>query len=1004
MKTNLFHKNRIFIFLPSVFIITAAILFLLFFHFPTTQAATQNVTNLNDSGAGSFRQALADAADGDTISFNESLSGTIALNSALQISTNNLIIDGNNIYINEGSAAAGSIDCIEIPATGVSLSNFIIDSCGNDGIKITGSSNSITGNTISDTGGDGISVSSSDGNTISENTIYSANGNGINLGGSSSNTISSNTIGGEGIGNGGSGISLADGSSSNTIEQNIISYNSSTGVYITSTTSIYNKITQNVITRQNPNILLENGGNENLSVPTVNSALVNSEELIITGTTPEENCSVEFFASTVENDAQVYIGGVLSNDTSFDTTLSGDYTSYQYLITSVTDSDNNTSGFAAVELEELEEDNTPPTISAPQVDGSYTSATVTWTTNEEANSVVEYGKTNKLPQTKSSANLVTEHSIILTDLDDNTKYFFQVRSTDASGNESISELETFVTEEYALVSSPKEGDVIYDNQVTFKGAEENGDNVKVNLLVDGEIQNDITRTDVNGSYDITSNKLSYDGHQGRTKLTNQDGDAKRSKLISFITASANTANGFRIYQDKSDRPLGESNVTHNQKPYFDGVAPAGTVRLYIDDQKKGEDTTTASKLNYKIELGADLSYGKHTARTKVFNNKGEQIWSSDEFNFVIYKPYSAVTVGEIVDNRYLIFYIPSGGFYEAFLDGQSIAQNTAENHASGTASIRLDLGNYRDNQKHQIRIESAKQDKMPRTKATTNITLTKPTVPRTPTPTPTPEQPEEEVQEPDLPSEDPLEEGSPDEDVVEEETEIIENNLEDIAEITPKPPAYPPLTSPETDLTSTEKIELQDSLAEDMTSKTKIDIILDDSTIPQEITPEGIQITVPKILDLTTIWQRLIGREAGRREGDLVFQGQIDIPEKLKGQKVFVVLTLYSDPIVRIAEADENGVWKISVPVNALPPGEHTAFLGTEVNGVQSEQVEIARLVIQEEEKLSNTTIFFLINVGIAIFALLLAIFLQLRKNRKNQQEPPAPPPVEPEQKQLFPQ
>ncbi len=58
-------------------------------------AATLTVVNTNDSGAGSLRQAIADAAPGDTIDFNTGLSGqTITLTTGELLITKNLTITG----------------------------------------------------------------------------------------------------------------------------------------------------------------------------------------------------------------------------------------------------------------------------------------------------------------------------------------------------------------------------------------------------------------------------------------------------------------------------------------------------------------------------------------------------------------------------------------------------------------------------------------------------------------------------------------------------------------------------------------------------------------------------------------------------------------------------------------------------------------------------------------------------------------------------------------------
>jgi len=83
--------------------------------------ATLTVTNTNDSGAGSLRQAIADAASGDTISFNLSgcpctitlTSGELVINKNLTIigpGASQLTISGNNasrlFFINPGAPGA----------------------------------------------------------------------------------------------------------------------------------------------------------------------------------------------------------------------------------------------------------------------------------------------------------------------------------------------------------------------------------------------------------------------------------------------------------------------------------------------------------------------------------------------------------------------------------------------------------------------------------------------------------------------------------------------------------------------------------------------------------------------------------------------------------------------------------------------------------------------------------------------------------------------------------
>ena len=66
-----------------------------------------------------------------------------------------------------------------------------------------------------------------------------------------------------------------------------------------------------------------------------------------------------------------------------------------------------------------------------------TSATVTWTTDEAADSVVNYGTTTALGSTESDSALVTDHAVGLTNLAPSTLYYYEVSSTNAGGNTTV---------------------------------------------------------------------------------------------------------------------------------------------------------------------------------------------------------------------------------------------------------------------------------------------------------------------------------------------------------------------------------------------------------------------------------------------------------------------------------------------------------------------------------------------------------------------------------------
>jgi Family of unknown function (DUF5719) len=246
-------------------------------------AVTYNVTNINDSGLGSLRQAINDANTNlglDYIHFNIAGSHTIRPYSALPTVTDPVVIDGTTdphfagkplVEIN--GQGAGDSNGLYITAGGSTVRGLVINRFQKAGVRLEGNgANNIRGNylgtSVSGTtgygnGDYGLALSSSSGNVIGQasgsgRNLISGNGvDGIFMSNSKSNLIQGNYIGTDvtgkvALGNGGHGILADYGSNSNTIggtssgARNVISGNADNGVYIRYSSSS-NKVQGNYI-------------------------------------------------------------------------------------------------------------------------------------------------------------------------------------------------------------------------------------------------------------------------------------------------------------------------------------------------------------------------------------------------------------------------------------------------------------------------------------------------------------------------------------------------------------------------------------------------------------------------------------------------------------------------------------------------------------------------------------------------------------------------------------
>jgi uncharacterized repeat protein (TIGR01451 family) len=368
------------------------------------------VTNTNDSGPGSLRQAIIDAnnnPDPDTINFNIPGAGphTIILASALDPITSPLTINGASqpgfagtpvIELN-GISAGPAADGLNIAAGNSVVRGLVINRFSGNGIALASNSNIVEGNFIgTNTGGafalpnslDGVFISGASntvgGTTVAARNLISGNRNGVQLFGAAAtanalrgNFIGPDVSGAAAIGNTLNGVLIDSSSSSNAVGSvaantgNTIAFNGGSGVAVAS--GIGNGILSNSIFSNtvlgidlgNNGITANDasdadvGANTLQNFPVLAAASSSGGSTTVEGTlnsTPNTVFRLEFFSNTSCNplgngEGRTLIGAASvttdgAGNVSFAVTFPVPVTPGQVITATATNPGNNTSEFS----------------------------------------------------------------------------------------------------------------------------------------------------------------------------------------------------------------------------------------------------------------------------------------------------------------------------------------------------------------------------------------------------------------------------------------------------------------------------------------------------------------------------------------------------------------------------------------------------------------------------------------------------------------------------------
>lgn len=297
-------------------------------------------------------------------------------------------------------------------------------------------------------------------------------------------------------------------------------------------------------------------------------------------------------------------------------------------------------------------DTTPPVISAVDATAiGQSAATINWTTDEPADTQVEYGTTASYGTvTIPNTSLSTGHSATLNGLAASTIYHYHVKSKDASGNLATSPDATFTTTAPAAdttapttaITSPAASATVSATVSVTASASDNVGVAGVQFKLDGaNLGAEVTASPYTVAWNTTS--ATNGAHQLTATARDAAGNTTQSAVISVTVSNtvagttAFTVNGATTYQTMTG--LGASINSHSWnngalKPALDMMIDQNGTKTFrvvmeMEDWEGTNDNSDPSVFNW--DYYNPIYSGATSYDTTLYGSNFGDLWNTIDY-------------------------------------------------------------------------------------------------------------------------------------------------------------------------------------------------------------------------------------------------------------------------------------------------------------------------------------------------------------------------------------